>query len=52
MTFKKWPSIENHYRSRADFLKDNPDVEDMDKSGQKLVYNVGSTIANMLKGYL
>lgn len=38
--------------AKIDFLKDNPQVAEMDKGEQKLVYNVGGTIANMLKGCL
>jgi len=38
--------------AKEDFLKDFPDVCDMDKSEQKQIFNVGGTIANMLKGYL
>ncbi len=38
--------------AKDDFLKDNPGAVDMDKGDQKQVFNVGGTIANMLKGYL
>jgi Rnl2 family RNA ligase len=37
--------------AQVDFLKDN-DISHLDKAQQKNVLNVGSTAANMLKGYL
>ena len=38
--------------AKEDFIKDNDEIEQLEKKEQKSVYNVGSTIVNILKGYL